>query len=326
MTMIRKLVAVGIAALLGAPAAWAQAPAYPSKSIRMIVGFAPGGGADFTARLIGQKLSESFGQPVVVDNKPGANGTVGADLTAKSAPDGYTILLVDRGAMGINPSLYKSLPYDPLKSFSLITIATDAVYVLVINPDIPAKTYREFIDYAKTKPGQLNYGSNGVGGMFQLNVERLNAREGIKLTHVPYKSAGPAITAVVQGEVALTVTSPAGVADFIRSGKLRALAVGAPQRLSILPDVPTMAEAGGGDDTLVPSYFGFVAPAGTPQPIVAKLNAEIKKIVHEPDVAQRLATAGLDPNGGTPEQFAGEVKRDLQRFGELVTKLGIQPE
>jgi len=324
MRKARLLAAALIAALCTAPAL-AQ-DNYPTKPMRMIVAFPPGGGADLTARLIGQKLSESFGQPVVVDNKAGANGSVASDLVAKAPPDGYTFLLIDRGAFGINPSLYKKLPYDPLKDFAYITIATEAVYVLVVNPALPVKTYQDFVALAKSKPGQVDYASNGIGSMFQLNIERMNAREGIKLNHVAYKGAGPAITAVVQGEAALTVTSPAGVVGYIQDGKLRPLAVGASKRLNILPDVPTMKEAGGGEDTLVPTYFGFAAPAGTPRPVVMKLNAEIKKIVHMPDVAERLAKAGLDPVGGTPEEFAAEVKRDVDRFGKLVQSLGIQPE
>ena len=307
-------------------ASGALAQDFPNHPMRMVVAFPPGGGADLTARLIGQKLSETLGQPVVIDNKAGANGSLACDIVAKAPADGYTFLLIDRGAFGINPSLYRHLSYDPLKDFAYITIATEAVYVLVVNPAVPAKTFRELVQYAKSKPGQVNYASNGIGSMFQLNIERMDAREGIKLTHVAYKGAGPAITAVVQGESALTVTSPAGVIGYIQDGKLRALAVGASKRLDILPDVPTMAEAGGGSDTLVPTYFAFAAPAGTPRPVVMKLNAEINRIVHMPDIAERLAKAGLDPVGSTPEAFAAEVKRDVQRFGTLVTSLGIQPE
>ena len=320
-----SLTVVLLAALLWSPASRA-ADAYPNHPVHMIVAFPPGGGADFSARLIGQKLSESIGQPVGVENRAGANGSLASDLVARAAPDGYTILLIDRGAFGINPSIYKKLTYDPLKSFAHITIATEAVYVLVVNPAVPAKDFREFIAYAKSRPGQINYASNGVGGMFQLNIERMNAREGLKLVHVPYKGAGPAITAVVSGEAALTVTSPTGVLGYIQAGKLRALAVGAAKRLKLLPDVPTMEEAGGGADTLVPTYFGFAAPAGTPRPIVMKLNAEINRVVHASDVAQRLATAGLDPVGSTPEEFTAEVKRDVERFGKLVKSLGIEPE
>jgi tripartite-type tricarboxylate transporter receptor subunit TctC len=322
--------ALSLASLAAASSGFAQAPrdesAYPSRTIRVICAFPPGAGADFTARTIGQKLSEALGQPVVNDNKPGANGILAADIVAKSPPDGYTLLLIDRGALGINPSLYRNLAYDPLKDFAYIGIATEAAYVMVINPELPAKTFQEFVQLAKSKPGQINYGSIGIGSMFQLNVERVKARMGINLTHVAYKGAAPAVTAVVQGESGLTIASSAGVLSFINAGKLRAIAVGADKRLPILPDVPTMAEVGGGADTLVPTYFAFAAPAGTPPGIVMKLSAEIKRIVHLPDVVERLGNVGLDPVGGTPDEMMAEVKRDITRFGDQVKALGIQPE
>lgn len=326
MIILRRIAGVLLLALLAPGLAHADDAAYPSRPVRIIVAFPPGGGADLTGRLVGQKLSDAFGQPVLVDNKPGANGILGAELVAKSPPDGYTILLIDRGAFGINPGLYRDLRYDPLKDFAFITIAAKADYVLVATPSLPAKTYADLVQLAKAKPGQINYASMGVGSMFQLDIERMKAYSHIDLTHVAYKGAGPAITAVVAGESQVMVTSPAGVIAFIKEGKLRPLAVGSPQRLSVLPDVPTMDEVGGGKDTLVPTYFAFAAPAHTPQPVILRLNAEIKRIVHMPDVAERLATAGLDPVGGTPEEFAGEVRRDIDRFGQLVKALDLHAE
>lgn len=323
---MKSVFAVILCALLWPLAAHAESTNYPTHPLRMIIAFPPGGGADLTGRLVGQKLSESLGQPVVVDNKAGANGILGSELVAKAPPDGYTILLIDRGAFGINPSLYRNLPYDPLKDFAFITIATQADYVLVANPKLPVKTFADLVQLAKSEPGKINYASIGIGSMFQLDIERMKAYSHIDLTHVAYKGAGPAIAAVVAGESQVTIASPAGVIGFIKEGKLRALAVGASKRLGILPDVPTLAEAGGGADTLVPTYFAFAAPAGTPQPIVMRLNAEIKRIVHLPDVAQRLETAGLDPTGSTPEEFAAEVKRDIERFGGLVKTLGLHAE
>lgn len=323
---MKLIVAAALAALLWPLAGHAEGTGYPTHPIRIIVAFPPGGGADLTGRLVGQKLSEALGQPVVVDNKPGANGILGSELVAKSPPDGYTILLIDRGAFGINPSLYRKLPYDPLKDFAYITIAAEADYVLVVNPKLPVKTFADLLQLAKSEPGKINYASMGIGSMFQLDIERMKAYSHVDLTHVVYKGAGPAIAAVVSGESQVMVTSPAGVVGYIKEGKLRALAVGAPKRLDILPDVPTLAEVGGGEDTLVPTYFAFAAPAGTPQPVVMKLNAEIKRIVHLPDVARRLETAGLDPVGGTPQEFADEVKRDIQRFGGLVKSLDLHAE
>ena len=326
MTLIRPVIGALLAAGLVSAAAAHADEAYPTRPVRIIIAFPPGGGADLTGRLVGQKLSEAFGQPVVVDNKPGANGILGAELVAKSPPDGYTLLLLDRGAFGINPSLYRDLRYDPLKDFAHITIATKADYVLVVTPKLPANTFGDLVQLAKAKPGQINYASIGVGSMFQLDIERMKAYSHINLTHVAYKGAGPAIAAVVAGESEVTIASPAGVVGYIKDGKLRPLAVGSPQRLAILPDVPTMDEVGGGRDTLVPTYFGFAAPAGTPQPVIARLNAEIKRIVHLPDVAARLATAGLDPVGGTPQEFVDEVKRDIERFGALVKALDLHAE
>jgi tripartite-type tricarboxylate transporter receptor subunit TctC len=320
----------GLAALAAATvfdSALAQVdPAYPARPVRMVVPFPPGGGADFTARTVGQRMGEAMGQPVVVENRPGANGLVGTELVARSAPDGYTILLVDRGALGVNPSLYARLPYDPLKDFAYVGIATEAPYVLVINPSLPAKSVSELVALARTKPGSIHYGSFGIGSMPQLNLEAFNRRHGTDLYHVPYKGAGPAVKAVVAGEVGVAIASAPSVLGFIRDGRLRALAVGADKRLALLPDVPTLAEAGGGADTLIPTFFALAAPAGTPRPIVAKLSAEAQRAVAAPDVAEKLVANGLVPAGGTPEAMANAVAADVARFGALVKAIGIKPE
>src|SRR5262245_18443715 len=224
--------------------------AYPSRPIRLIVSFTPGGGADLTARAVGQGMSEGLRQPVVVENRPGANGLVGAAAVAKSPPDGYTLLLTDRGALGVNPSLYKSLPYDPLQDFEYVGIVTSAPYVLVVDPRLGATSLAELVRLAKAKPAAINYASFGIASMAQLNVEALKARLGIDLTHVPYKGAGPAVQAVVAGEAGVTISSPAAVLGFVREGRLRALAISSPKRSPLLPEVPTLAEAGGGEDTM----------------------------------------------------------------------------
>ena len=295
------------AALIAIPAAFAQTPMYPTKPVRLVVPFSPGGASDLTARTLAQKMGESMGQSIVVDNKPGANGVVGIDLVAKSPPDGYTILLTDRGSLTVNPSLYVKLPYDPVKDFSYIGIATDGPYVLVANPKLNVNTVQELVALSKSKPGTVNYSSFGVGSMAQLNLEAFNQKMGTDMLHVPYKGAAPAAQAAVTGEVGVTIAAVPAVQGFIADGRLRALAVGAEQRFAVLPDVPTMREAGAGNDILVPTYFALLAPANTPAPIVAKLNAELKKALADPAVAERLAGAGLVPVGSTPEAMAASV-------------------
>jgi tripartite-type tricarboxylate transporter receptor subunit TctC len=299
--------------------------AYPSRPIRLIVSFTPGGGADLTARTVGQGMAEALRQPVVVENRPGANGLVGAAV-AKSAPDGYTLLLTDRGALGINPSLYKSLPYDPLQDFEYVGIVTSAPYVLVVDPKLAVKSLGELARLAKAKPGAINYASFGIASMAQLNIEALKARLGIDLTHVPYKGAGPAVQAVVAGEAGVTIASPAAVLGFVRDGRLRALAIGAQRRSALLPDVPTLGEAGADDDTLVPTYFAFALPAGTPRPIAERLHDTMKHALAAPGVAERLGAAGLEPTGGTGEALRELVRRDIPRFRKIIQDVGIQPE
>ena len=303
---------------------------YPLRPVRLVVSFTPGGGADLTARTVGQKMGELLGQPVVVENKPGANGTIGCEAVAKSAPDGYTLLETDRGALAVNPSLYKKLPYDPLRDFEYVGIVTAAPYVLVIDPRLPAKTLAEFRDLAKTRPGALNYGSYGIASMAQLNIEALKAKLAIDLTHVPYKGAGPAVQAVVAGEASATIASPAAVLGFIREGRLRALAIGEKRRSPLLPDVPTYAEAAQSknedDDPLLPTYFAFALPAKTPQAIVDKLHDAMRRAALSPDTAERLRTAGLEPAGGTGAELLELVRRDIPRFRGIIQNIGIQPE
>ena len=313
-----------LAALSSAAGALAQT--YPAKPIRLVVPFPPAGAADLTARTLGQKMGDQLGQPIVIENKPGANGVLGIDTVAKAAPDGYTIVLTDRGSLAVNPSLYAKLPYDPLKDFAYIGIVTDGPYVLVANPKLDVKTPQELVALSKAKPGTLSYASYGVGSMPQLNLEAFNQQMGTDMLHVPYKGAGPAAQAAVAGDVSVTIAAVPAVQGFIKDGRLRALAVGSDKRFAVLPDVPTMKELGAPGDILVPTYFALLAPAGTPPAIVEKLNAEMKKAIADSVVAERLSGAGLLPQGGTPEAMAASLKQDVPRFAELVRKIGIKPE
>jgi tripartite-type tricarboxylate transporter receptor subunit TctC len=324
---VRVLAAAAVAGALGASPAFAQSgAAFPNKPIRLIVAYPPGGGADLTARTVAQKMSEQLGQPVVVENRPGANGGIGADQVAKAAPDGYTILLVDRGALGINPSIYAKLPYDPLKDFAFIGIATEGPYVLVVNPKLQVNNVKELIALAKAKPKSIDYGSFGIGSMAQLNLEAFNQRQGTDFQHVPYKGAGPAVQAVVSGEVGVAIASAPSVLGFVKEGRLKAIAVGADKRMAVLPDVPTLAEAGASPDTLLPVFFALAAPAGTPPEIVAKLNAEMKRALAAPDAAEKLNASGLVPTGSSPDVMAKTVAQDVERFRELVKAIGVKPE
>jgi tripartite-type tricarboxylate transporter receptor subunit TctC len=304
----------------------AQASPYPNRPIRLVVPFPPGGGADTTARMLAQKMSERLGQPIAIDNKPGANGLVGTDAVAKAAPDGYTLLMTDRGALGVNPSLYGKLPYDPRKDFASIGIATDGPYVLVVTSALPVKNLADLVALAKSQPGALRYGSYGIGSMAQLNVEAFARAAGIALQHIPYKGAPPAVAAVVAGEVDLTIASPPALLGFIQNGRVRALAVGSDTRLDLLPDVPTVREAGLAVQPLIPTYFALAAPAGTPPAIVDRLSRELRLALQSKDVVDRLRAAGLVANGGSPDAMAEVVAADVDRFAALVRDIGIKPE
>ena len=323
-TILRFLPALIVAAAAGT--SQAQAPSYPDRPIRLVVPFPPGGGVDSTARTLAQKMGERLGQPVSVDNKPGANGLIGTDTVAKAAPAGYTVLLTDRGALGINPSLYARLPYDPRKDFAPIGIAVDGPYVLVVSPALGVNSLAELLALGRARPGALRYGSYGVGSMAQLNLEALARATGMTLQHVPYKGAPPAVAAVVAGEVDLTIASPPSLLSLVRAGRLRALAVGSDTRIDLLPEVPTLKEAGVSVPVLIPTYFALAAPAGTPAAIVDRLHQALRHALSSGDVADKLRAAGLVPNGGSPGAMKQIVAEDIERFSALVKDIGIQPE
>jgi len=297
---------------------------YPSKPIRVIVPYGPGASTDNVTRIYGQKLQEAWGQSVVVDNKPGGNTVIGSDALVKSTPDGYTILLVVNTHV-INPLLIPKLPYDPVKDFAPVATIGAQEYVLGINPSVPASNLKEFIAYAKTKPGQLNFSSSGGGGLGHLSGELFNVVAGVKMQHVPYKGGAPAVTDLVGGQVQAMFSSTGAVLPNIRSGRIRALAVSGKNRLVALPDVPTFTEAG------LPTFestnwFGILAPAATPRDIVNKLSAELVRVQALADIREKLNAQGVDPFPGGPEQFAALIKTDLEKFAKIVKSANIKLE
>ncbi|MBV6306633.1 tripartite tricarboxylate transporter substrate binding protein [Candidimonas humi] len=323
---IRLLVAAALGFVCGVSSAQQasgqQASGYPDKPIRLIVPFAPGGGNDTIARTVGDKLSPLLGQQIVVENRAGAGGTIGAELAAKSAPDGYTLFLGGVGSLAINPSMRKNLKYDPIKDFAPITLLAKSPLVLVVHPKLHVHTVQELIALAKQKPGKINYASNGNGSSSQLAALLFASMAGVNMVHIPYKGLSPALTGLIGGEVPMMFSSVVAILPHIQSGRLIALGVSGTKRLAALPKVPTIAETGltGYEAN---SWYGILAPAGTPRAIVLKLNAAIDKVLQMPDVRKRLDSEGAEIVGGSPEQFADYIKQQKQEMGEIVSKAGL---
>ncbi|WP_408596689.1 Bug family tripartite tricarboxylate transporter substrate binding protein [Limnohabitans sp.] len=314
-----------VLALLGWVSTSVQAQNYPNKPIRLIVPFPPGGGNDVIARLIAQKLSDRFGQQVVVDNKAGANGIVGLQALMQSPADGYTLAVAAAGPMAVNPSLYDKLPYDPTKDFSPITNLVNYPLLLVVHPSVPVKTTLDLVNLAKAKPQQLFFASPGSGNSGHLAGELFNTMAHVQTVHVPYKGQGPALADLLTGQVQMLYSSIPSVLPQVRSGQLTALAVGSAKRLPSLPDIPTIAETG------VPGYeayswVGIVAPAKTPKAIVTRLNQEIVDILKQKDVAEKLNQQGALPVGDTPEQFAAYIKTEIDKWGAVVRAANIKAD
>jgi tripartite-type tricarboxylate transporter receptor subunit TctC len=297
---------------------------YPSKPVRLILPFPPGGGTDILGRLIGERLAAGLGQPVVAENRGGAGGNVGAEAAARSAPDGYTIILAAT-TLAISPGLYAKLGYDPIRDFAPISLVATVPNVMVTHPSVPARTLQEFIALARAQPGAMNFGSGGSGTSNHLGGELFNIVAGVKLVHVPYKGVNLAMNDVLAGNVQLVLIGIPAAAPNIRSGRLRALAVLARERSAALPEVPTAAEAGLPDFD-VTTWYGVLAPAGTPRPIVMRLNADLVRIMHSPDLKERLATMATEPRTSTPEEFAAYIKQEMARWAEIVRKAGIKAE
>jgi tripartite-type tricarboxylate transporter receptor subunit TctC len=289
----------------------------------MILPFPPGGGTDILGRLIAERLSVSLGQPVVTENRGGAGGNVGAEAAARSAPDGYTIVLV-APSLAISPTLYSKINYDPVRDFAPVSLVATVANVMITQPALPGQL-QEFIAFAKAKPGALNFGSGGAGTSNHLAGELFNIVTGAKLVHIPYKGVNLAMQDVLAGNVHLVFIGIPAAAPHIKAGKLRALALVAPQRSAALPDVPTVAEAGL-KDFEVTTWYGVLAPAGTSKNIVSRLNAELVKIMHSPELKEKLAATGTEPLTSTPEEFADYIKREIAKWGEVIRKAGVKAD
>ena len=310
--------------------ALAQSPAkngslpYPTRPVQIIVPFTPGTGMDILARMVGQKLSERWGQPVIVDNRPGASGNIGTDLVVKAAPDGYT-LLITANTLVMTVSLYRNVPYDPIKDLAPVEKMAVGTMAITLNPSVPAHTLKEFVAYAKANPGKLAYGSPGVGTPQHLATELLKSEAGIDMLHVPYKGSAGAITGLLSGDVAMMSNALHAVLPQVKAGKLNAIAVGGPKRSRVAPDIPTFAESGYPDFD-VDFWYGLLAPAATPKEIIAKLNQDITQVLNAPEMREKLSDQGLEPVTGTPEQFAELIRTDLARWAKVIKTAGITAE
>ncbi len=321
----RRALCAALVIAICMPAFFARAQDYPKKPIRLIVPFAAGGGSDFVGRLIGQKLTEQMGQTVVVDNRPGAASLVGTQIAARAAPDGYTLLLADSG-FTINIAFFKDPAYDALKDFDPVSVVAETPYILVVNPGLSyAASLKDFIAAAKAQPGKLTLGSAGSGSGTHMTGELFRLRAGINMTHVPYKSVGPAISDVVAGQIHSTIATAPVSLPLVKAGRLRILAAATPKRSALLPDVPTFAE-GGVNDVNVSNWYSVMSVGGTPKPVIQRLNDEIKRAIASPDMRERLAASALEPAPNSPEQFRKMVADELRRWAQVIKEAGIRQE
>lgn len=317
------LIAGLCAALLAGAAGGALAQTYPQKPIRFIIPVGPGGPTDIIARIVSQKLTASLGQPVVIDNRPGAGGLIGTELAAKAPPDGYTMLMGHIGTFGTNPSLYTKLPYDPIKDFVPVTVLARLTNILMVHPSVPAKSVKELIALAKSKPGQLNYASSGNGSSQHLFMELFKTMAGVDMVHIPYKGSAPALTDLLAGQVSVMFDGTVSALPHVRAGKLRGLAVSSASRSAVALEVPTVAEAG------VPgfeanSWVGVLVPKGTRPEVAAKLHGEIVKVLRLPEVKENLLSKGAEPVGNTGDEFAAFVKAEIAKWAKVIKFTGAR--
>jgi len=306
-------------------AAGAQAQSYPAKPIRLILPFPPGGGTDVVGRLLAQKLGQALGQQVIVDNRAGAGGRIGTDLVAKSLPDGYTLLLATSSVMGTGPALYQKLPFDMPKDFAPISLVAYTAYVLVVHPSVPAKSVKDLVMLAKSKPGRLTYASSGAGGAAHLSGELFSAMAGVKMIHVAYKGSSPGMFSVVSGETDLMFSNALPALPQVKNGRLRALGATTPQRSALLPDVPTIAESGLRGFEVQQNY-GVLAPAGTPREIVSRLNQEVGKAMRTEDAKSRLLADGSEAKVSTPEELERMITVEIAKWSKVIKQAGIKEE
>ncbi|MFO1158662.1 MAG: tripartite tricarboxylate transporter substrate binding protein [Reyranellaceae bacterium] len=304
---------------------WGRAADYPTKPIRLIVPYAPGGGADAVARVLARHVGDALGQSIVVENRGGAGSIIGTEMVAKAEPDGYMLLLGQSGPISINPAVYKTLPYDPAKDLVPITMTNSYPYVLVVNARLGAQSLQEFVALGKAKPGSMNYGTTGVGAANHLMSELFCRETGLKMTHIPYRGTALAVADLVAGQVTMVFSDPVSALPHIQAGTLRALAVTSPQRSPVTPNVPTMTEAGYPKVEAV-AWHGIFSPAGTPQPIIDKLNAELVKALRKPDIDDLLAKQAMQPVGSSPQEFAAFLRKDIATWKEVATAANVSVE
>jgi tripartite-type tricarboxylate transporter receptor subunit TctC len=320
------LVSIAVLGAIGSGAALAQTAAtFPAKPVRFIAPFPPGGSTDLLARLVAIKLTEAWGQQVTVENRGGAGGTIGVELAARAAPDGYTIVMGHVGTFGFNPTLYPKLPYDAIRDFAPITVLATVPNGMAVHPSLPVKTARDFVALAKAKPGELLYASGGSGSASHLAGEYFKLLTKIDMVHVPYKGTGPAMISMISGQTTMTITGMVALMPHVKSNRLKLLGVATMKRLSIMPDIPTINESG------VPGYdanqwYGVLTQAAVPRDIIAKLHADIVKVLARPDVKERLAADGAEPVANTPEQFAAHIKAEIARWAPVVKASGAKPD
>ena len=326
MDRLSRVFALGIciAGLSVAPAALAQA--YPTKPVRVVVPYPPGGVGDTTMRAIAQQLSESLGQPFVIDNKPGASQMIGADAVAKAAPDGYTLFLGSVTSLAINVSSQKKMPYDPVKDFAPVSMLYFSPMYLVVNPAVPAQSVKELVALAKAQPGKLSFASIGQGGSIHLAGELFKSMAGVDITHIPYKGSAPALTDIIGGQVSLMFDAGVSALPQVRAGKLRALAITTAKRVDSTPELPTVAEAGGLPNYEATLWFGLVAPAATPRDIVIRLSQELAKILRQPALQARFANLGVEFSASSPEEFATYIRAETLKWGKVFRDAKVEQE